>query len=145
MSDKIRLEIAAKNIADDFAGDIGELDYAGITLNAMDGLIQTVCTDILKPAVKAEINRVTGETERHVKVERAGFFNPNGKLEPIYKVTIEDLEHPVILEYGYGGRNAFMRPATRRRKTKSAISSYVKKAFGDEWKGQARGRRIKKK
>ena len=124
-------------------GDIGELDYGGITLNALDGLTQSVATDVVVPEVKRQINRITGETERSVKVKRLGFFNPNGTTQPAYRVYTE-IEHGQILEYGYGGRNAFMRPAARNRRTKAGIRALIKKAFGAEWTGQARIRRRRK-
>lgn len=128
----------------DIEGSIGELDYDGFTLRTLDLMTETAAKGIVAPAVQNEINRITGETEKSVVVKRRGYFNPNGKMEPMWDVA-SSIEHITMLEYGYDGRNAVFRPAARRRKVKSAISNLVKTIWGEQIKIQVRNFKLKRK
>ena len=135
MSDKFKIEIE---------GDIGELDYGGITLNVMDKLVKAAAEDIVLPEVQRRINRITGETEASVKVKRIGFFNPRGTVGPQYGVET-DIPHGRVLEYADGGKHSFMRTAARARKVKTGIKELVKRMFGPEMTAQIRNFKRKKK
>ncbi len=125
-------------------GGIGELDYGGITLNAADKFVEQVARRAVAPEVKSRINTITGETERAVKVKREGFFDPRGGVArgvaPVWSVYVDELEaeHGLVLEYGHGGRNSFLRTAARARKLKGLIRGMVKSVFGEQLKAQIR-------
>lgn len=125
-------------------GGVGELDYGGVTLNALDFIIGQIAEHVVAPEVKRHINRVTGETEASVKVERMGWFNPKGTIEPAYRVET-DIYHAQILEYAYNGRNAFMRPAAKSRRMKTGIRNMIKLRFGEHMTAQVRNFRRKRK
>ncbi len=130
---------------------IGDLDYGGIMLNAVDLLVKEVAEDIVMPEVKRRIDRITGETERSIKVKREGFFDPRGGsrsgVAPTYSVYSDpsEIEHAVFLEFGHGGKNSFMRKAARSRRVKSAIGALVKRKFGDHMRAQVRKMKRKRK
>ena len=117
-------------------GDIGELDYGGITLNTADKLVQTIAHDIVRPGVIDNINRLTGETQYSVVAERVGFIH-RGTLSPTHSVNTE-IEHNMMLEFGQGGKNSYMRRTARSRKTKAAIRTAVKRELGEDLTAQTR-------
>ena len=123
----------AKGDMFDIEGDLGELDYAGITLNAVDAMVKEVAEDIVMPAVQDAINSITHETEDSIKVKREGFFDPRGKsgVAPTYSVYSDPsmIEHAVILEYHDGGKDSFMRKTARARKVKKAIKDLMMARF----------------
>lgn len=133
-------------------GGIGELDYGGITLNAVDTVVEFIAKGIVAPEVKRRINRITGETERSIHVKREGFFDPRPGFAkasgpgPTWSVyNDETVEHPVILEYAYGGRNAIFRPSARARKVKAGIRAAVSLRFGKELRTMVRNAKVKRK
>ncbi len=131
-------------------GGIGELDYGGITLNAADKFVEKVARNVVAPEVKQRINTITGETEQAVKVKREGFFDPRGGVArgvaPVWSVYVDELEaeHGIVLEYGHGGRNSFLRTAARARKLKALIRGMVKRVFGEHLKAQIRSAKRRK-
>ena len=129
-------------------GDLGELDYGGITLNAVDTMVEFIAEGILAPEMRRRINRITGATEESIKVKREGFFDPRrgvaSGVGPTWSVYTNIGRMPV-LEYGYGGRNAVMRPAARARRVKTAIRNAMQLRFGKEMRIQVRNAKRKKK
>lgn len=145
MADKVEFEIE---------GGLGELDYGGIALNAADTVVEFIAKGIVAPEVKRRINRITGETERSIHVKREGFFDPRPGFAkasgpgPTWSVfNDETVEHPVILEFSLGGKNAIFRPSARSRRVKSAIAAVVKARWPKTLKALVRNakRRRKKK
>lgn len=136
-------------------GSLGELDYNGIVLNSMDKMVEFIAESIVAPEVQRRINTITGETERSIKVRREGFFDPRfsatSKLQtigPRWSVFSDpdDIEHAIILEFGHGGENAFMRPAARARRVKTAIRIVLQTRFPKFMRVSVRSaRRFKKK
>jgi hypothetical protein len=142
MSDKDTFEIE---------GGLGELDYAGITLNAVDTVVEFIAKGIVAPEVKRRINTITGETEDSIHEKREGFFDPRpgmarrAGIGPTWSVFNDDtVEHPVILEYGYGGRNAIFRPSARARKVKAGIRAAIELRFGKEFRSMIRNAKRKR-
>jgi hypothetical protein len=142
MSDKDVLQIE---------GSIGDLDYAGITVNAVDFMVETISRSIVAPDVKRRINRITGETESSIKVRREGFFDTRVRqaaIAPTWSVYSDPAIAPwmQVLEYGYGGKNAVMRPSARSRKVKTAIRILLQMRFNKEMRILVRNaKRFKRK
>jgi hypothetical protein len=118
-------------------------------------VVEFISKGIVAPEVQRRINDITYETSRSIKVKREGFFDPRGAMggqtgpAPVWSVYSDPkiVEHPVILEYGYGGRNAIFRPAARARKVKAGIRAAVQLRFGKEMRTlvrNAKRRRVKK-
>lgn len=131
------------NFSIEIEGGIGELDYGGITLTVLDELLEKIAVNVVLPEVRRRIHRVTGETQQSVYVARVGWFNPRGSVEPLWKIAT-DILHGRVLEFGYGGRNAFMRPAARARRVKTEIRQWVKRFFGPAMTAQIRSRKRRK-
>ncbi len=132
-------------------GGIGELDYAGITLNSVDIIVEKIAKEIVAPEVKQRINRITGETERSIHVKREGFFDPRPGVAKragvglVWSVFNDDtVAHMRILEYGYGGRNAIFRPSARARKVKAGIRAMVSLRFGPTFRTMVRNAKRKR-
>jgi hypothetical protein len=136
-------------------GGLGEMEYGGITLNAVDTIVEFISKGIVAPEVQRRINDITYETRRSIKVKREGFFDPRAALAgrtgpaPVWSVYSDPniVEHPVVLEYAYGGRNAIFRPSARARKVKAGIRAAVQLRFGKEMRTlvrNAKRRRVKK-
>ena len=125
-------------------GGIGELDYGGVMLKTLDILTEKAAKDVVVPEVKKRIDHISHETERSIYVERKGFFNPKGTVQPLWAVVTKII-HNVMLELGHGGRNAYMRPAGRSRATKTGIRDLVKKYVDPTLTAQVRNFKKKKK
>jgi hypothetical protein len=127
-------------------GGIGELDYGGVTLATADFMVKTISESIVAPEVRRRINTITGETERSIKVKREGFFDPRSAarrkvgIGPTYSVFSDPtvIEHAVILEFGYGGRNAIFRPSARARKVRAGIRNILQLRWGQQTRIQIR-------
>ena len=132
------------NFSIEIEGSIGELDYGGITLRAADELVEAVTKNVVLPAVKSRIHRVTGETAASVGMARVGFFNPHGTVEPLWKVYTNIL-HGRVLEYADGGKHSFMRKAARAGTTKKEIRQWVKRIFGPSMVAQIRNAKKRKR
>ncbi len=117
-------------------GDLGEFDYGGVTLNTVELLVQRIAIDIVAPEVKNNIDRITGETEISIENNRVGFFH-RGTLAPTWEVST-DVEHNIMLEFGNGGINSYMRRAARSRKVKALIREATKRFFNFDLKAQVR-------
>ncbi len=132
-------------------GGIGELDYGGIMLKSVDILVENIAKKIVMPEVKRRINSITGETERSIHVKREGFFDPRpgvakrAGVGPVWSVFNDDtVEHPIILEFAYGGRNAIFRPSARARKVKAEIRAMVLLRFGPTFRAMVRNAKRKR-
>jgi hypothetical protein len=128
----------------ELTGDIGELDYGGVTLNVADKLTEEATKKILLPEVQRRINTITGETEASLMVRREGFFNSRSSAEPRWSLFTRIL-HGRVLEFAQGGKNSFMRKAARSRKVKAGIRDLVKRVLGPEMKAQIRNRKRRRK
>lgn len=132
------------NFKIDFEGDIGELDYGGVTLSVADKITERATKEVLLPEVKRRINTITGETEASIIANRVGFFNPRGRVEPMWKVFTRVIWAPV-LEFANGGKHSFMRKAARSRRVKSGIRVLIKQMLGPEMRAQIRNRKRRRK
>lgn len=138
--------MANQGISFDIEG-IGELDYAGITLKAVDTMVEEVSVSIVAPEVQRRINRITGETEKSIKVKREGFFDPRSTVHtfaPTWSVWT-NIAHAQLLEYRDGGRFSYMRKAAKSRRLKTAINLWVKLRFGEEMKAVVRNAKRRKR
>jgi fatty acid-binding protein DegV len=132
------------NFRIELEGDLGEMDYGGVTLSVADKITERATKEVLLPEVKRRINTITGETEASLIANRVGFFNPRGRVEPMWKVFTQVLWGRV-LEYADGGKNSFMRTAARSRRVKSGIRMLIKQVLGPEMKAQIRNRKRRRR
>ena len=143
----------AKGDVLEIEGELGDFDYGGVLLRTADLMVETVAKGIVAPDVRNRINRITGETERSIKVRREGFFDPRQGLAmrngigPTWSVYADPsiIEHMPVLEYGYGGRNAVMRPSARSRKVKAAIRTLLRLNYNKEQRIQVRNEKRRKR
>lgn len=126
----------AKGDMFDIEGDLGNFNYSGMTLEAVDQMVDYIASYIVAPEVWRGVAVITGETKQSIKTRREGLFDPRGKsgVGPTYSVysdpSIIDIQHAMVLEYAQGGKYSFMRSGARSKTMKRQIGKAIKQRWG---------------